>query len=83
MVSIRQARRAKEKLIEKYYNPEYVKGVGISRVGRCDANAPENQKEDYCIVVRLRESLPYNSQLPSRYYGVKVYAKVVGKIRPL
>lgn len=86
MVSVKMARFAKEKFINKYWNQkyaDYINGVGISRVGTCDKKASEeDEKDDYCIRVLLRKPLPDDMVFPSTYYGVRIFTVLGGEIRP-
>ncbi|MBU1180198.1 hypothetical protein KJ885_04600 [Patescibacteria group bacterium] len=80
-VSVAMARIAKKKFISKYYDPEYINGVGISLVGIRDTSASHDDGRDYCLVVLLRKKLPLNTVIPSLLDGVRIFFNVVGEIR--
>lgn len=82
---IEEVRRIKKQFEKEYYFKEpysrYVNMCGISRVDlQEDENAPEDEKQDLCIMVGLRKRLPKKLALPATYKGVRVYVKVYGEI---
>lgn len=75
----------KEQFIQEYMNKKpwskYINGVGISKVGLKDPNAPADRKDDLCISVYLLKDPPTSLKLPSQYHGINVYYKVTGEIQ--
>ena len=80
-VTIEKAELAKKWFVSNYYDPKYVNACGISRVGTCDSNAPKDERDDYCVSVRLRKALPRNMAFPPKLLGVRLYSKVIGEIK--
>ena len=82
-VSEEKARAAQEEFINKHYNPDYVNGCGIGTVMYNDPNVIENEQDDNCLVVRLCKAPPKGVKLPTVLFGVRIYYKVEGEIKPL
>ncbi len=71
----------KAKLSERYVSSEpystYVTDCGVSRVGLIDPNAGPQEKDQYCLVLLLKEPAPDGLDLPDRFEGMKVFSEVV------
>ena len=81
-----EAELANASMLAKEFAEEYkiykLSGmVGVSSVGIYDAN--DSQNRNLCIVVNWQKKSPQNALLPLEYKGMKVFYKVVGKVRPL
>lgn len=86
-LSFEEVKRIKEGFQKEYFFKEpfssYINMCSISKVGIKDKDALTDQKDNFCISVGLRNSLPANLSLPSEYQGVRVFVEVIGEIRPL
>jgi hypothetical protein len=68
-----------ERFTELYNAPPldgYISFFALSTVGAESADSPESERADACIVVRLREPLPREVEIPAEFEGVKVFAKI-------
>lgn len=87
MVSLARARMAQKRFVaSKYFDRKRITGYGISRVGGCDIdNVWDDEKNDYCIVIHFPSIVEFRelkAVLPEKYYGVRIYARIVGEITP-
>jgi hypothetical protein len=85
MVSLKRARMAKKRFLKsRYFDRKRMTGIGISRVRECHIDdAADIEKNDHCIVINFGSIVQFwelEAVLPERYYGVRIYAKVVGGI---
>ncbi len=88
---------SKRRLAEKYSSEieklGYSMGHGVSLVGICDENAPESEKDKFCISTLLQplpgkeDNMPddllariRDQVLPKEWEGYKVFVKYVGRI---
>lgn len=76
------ANTAKDSFLRMYFLLEpdaaYLAGIDILKIGSLDSTVPENEKDDYCMVVNLHKGFPYGEILPSQYHGIRVFYRTKG-----
>ena len=85
-INRKKAEKALKKLENKYGAElpfsNYIH-YGLATVKMIDPAAPEEKKNDFCIVVNLRKKLPKSFNFPSEIDGVRIFTRVIGNIKPL
>jgi hypothetical protein len=87
ILTIEQVKDIKKAFMQEYVFPvqwrEYVNMCGISKVGIFNADASDEEKNNFCLKVGLLKPLPPDMSIPSEYQGINVFVEVTGEIRPL
>ncbi len=80
------ARCALDDFIGNYFSKKpfsnYISMCGLSVLGR-HSNVSVEQRNIYCILVRLSRPLPEGIVLPAEYKGIPLLIEIIGKIYPL